>query len=108
MPAAVDFVPQSLNFNGVLPRYLPGRDITPVSDLPSFAGGIQIKSAPTDANLTVSISGDTDHFAIRDVFLMELVDEPVDSGELPPPGRGGRPGRRPTVEVLEGAPTMRW
>lgn len=99
MPAAVDYVPQSLSFGGVLPGS-SGPDITPVSDLPSFAGGIQIKSAPADATATFNISGDTDHFSIRDVFLMELVDEPVGSGDLGAPGSGGHPGH-PTVKVLE-------
>ena len=54
-------VQSSFNFGGV-PFGSSGPDITPISDLPSFNGGVEIQDAPADATLSVSMSGDTDHF----------------------------------------------
>ena len=63
----------------------------------SFNGGVEIKSAPVDAQVTAHIEGDTVHFGVRDIILMEWTMEDVDPGELPP----GHHGRPPQVKVLE-------
>jgi hypothetical protein len=91
MATPVNVIPAALDFGDVV-RGSFGPDTTPISvDLPSFAGGVQIREAPIDANLTVSITGDTAHFRIRDVFIMEWVMQPIDPGELPPGHRGPLP-----------------
>jgi hypothetical protein len=104
MTTPVDFSPTGLGFGGVLPGAI-GPDITTFGgDLPSSAGGIKIAEAPIDANLTVSIIGDTSHFHIRDVFIMEWVEEVVrpDPGERPPHGHGDLlPSQLPKTKVLE-------
>jgi hypothetical protein len=89
-------VQPALNFGG-LPFDSFGPDITPIGELPSFNGGIEIKDAPEDGLMSVTIEGDTDHFFIRDIYVMEWVMEPVDPGELPP----GFHGPLPKVKVLE-------
>jgi hypothetical protein len=75
-----------------------GPDITTFGgELPSFSGAVQIQDVPVNANVRVSITGDTDHFAIRDVFLMELVERFVGGGD--PDVHGG--GHRHKEKVLE-------
>ena len=91
-------VQSSLNFGGV-PLGSFGPDITPVWDLPSFNGGIEITDAPADGLVFVNISGDTDHFSIRDIYVMEWVWEPVDPGELPPGHKGPLP-KEKKLEVV--------
>ena len=92
----VTAVQSELNFGGVA-FGASGPDITPVSELPSFSGGVEIQSAPSDAMLSVSISGNTDHFFIRDVYILEWTWVEVDPGELPP----GHYGPLPKVKQLE-------
>lgn len=96
MAAHVTAVPDTLNFGGVIPDTF-GPDITPVSDLPSFNGGVAINDVPTNAKVTFTLRGDIDHFAIRDVFVLELVEKIVHPGDpdLPPGHHGGK------IKVLE-------
>ena len=97
----VVFTPSTgLNFGGVLPGS-SGPDITvdPSFGPPaiSFNGGVEIQAVPADAQVTATIEGDTTHFKVRDITVMEWVLEPVDPGELPP----GHHGPPPKVKVLE-------
>ena len=100
MPAPVDFTPPQLRFGAVRPG-TSGPDITVDGSLPgtavSFNGAVEIRSAPANANVTAAIAGDTAHFAIRDILLLDWVLEPVDVTELPP----GHHGPPPKVKVLE-------
>ncbi len=100
MPASVQFSPGNLAFGGVAPGSF-GPDITvdPSFGPPavSFNGAVQIPVVPADARITASITGDTAHFAVRDMIAMEWVWEPVDPSELPP----GHHGPPPKVRVLE-------
>ena len=96
---AVTVVAQSgFNFGGV-PFGSSGPDITPINELPSFNGGYEITDAPADAMLSVNISGDTDHFFVRDIYVMEWTWRFVDPGELPPGFHGPRPKER-VLEVV--------
>jgi hypothetical protein len=95
MGAVVTTVQSALNFGGVAAGS-SGPDIIPVSDLPSFNGGIEINDAPADAMLSVTLTGDTQHFFIRDVYVLEWTWEEVDTDELP----YGHYGPRPLVKVL--------
>jgi hypothetical protein len=98
--APVVFTPSNLNFGGVVPGSSgPDIDVDPSLGPPaiSFNGGVQIKAAPSDALVTARIEGDTMHFQVRDIIVMEWVLEPVDLSELPP----GHHGPRPKVKVLE-------
>ena len=106
MGAIVTTIQSNMNYGGVAEGSF-GPDITPVSDLPSFSGGIEIPAAPEDALMSVSISGDTDHFFIRDVYVMEWTEEiwrGGDDGEGPPPHAGSfnaTVSLMPKVRVLE-------
>src|SRR5262245_54818560 len=91
----------TLDFGGVRPGTF-GPDITQntaFNDLPSFAGGI-LKDIPVDANMTVTITGDTSHFQVRDIFIMEWVLKEVDPGELPLSHHGPLP-KVKTLEVVQ-------
>ncbi len=105
MPAPVTFAPQTLNFGGVLPNS-EGPDITVDPSLPadamSFQGGVQIGNAPANANVTASIAGDTSHFQIRDVSVLERVLRDVDPNELPPGHHGPLPKERVLELVAQG------
>lgn len=90
METVFETVQSSINFGGV-PLGSFGPDITPVWDLPSFNGGIEVTDAPADGLVFVNMSGDTDHFSIRDIYVMEWVWETVDVGELPPGHHGPLP-----------------
>lgn len=98
MEAIANTVQADHNFGGV-PLGSFGPDITPVWDLPSFNGGIEIKEASADGLMSVSITGDTDHFFVRDIYIMEWIWRPVDPGELPPGHRGPLPKER-VLEVV--------
>lgn len=104
MPVNATINRTNIDFAGVIPG-TSGPDITPVSDLPSFNGGLEIPSAPSDTMLSVTLKGNTDHFAVRDIYIMEWTSEiwhPDDNGEGPPPGHGGPPkGPPPRVRVLQ-------
>ena len=96
---AVTVVVQSnLNFGGV-PFGSGGPDVTPINELPSFNGGIEIQDAPVDALVSADISGDINHFFVRDVYVMEWIWRFVDPGELPPGFHGPRPKER-VLEVV--------
>jgi hypothetical protein len=96
---AVTVVAQSgFNFGGV-PFGSSGPDITPINELPSFNGGYEITDAPADATLSANISGDTDHFFVRDIYVMEWTWRFVDPGDLPPGFHGPRPKER-VLEVV--------
>lgn len=96
--AATAVVQSSLNFGGV-PFGSGGPDITPINELPSFNGGIEIQDAPANAMVSADISGDTDHFFVRDIYVMEWTWRFVDPGELPPGFHGPRPKER-VLEVV--------
>jgi hypothetical protein len=99
MATPVTVVPQTLSFGAVPPNSI-GPDIgTFGGDLPSFVGGVQVEHVPVDANVSVRITGDTDHFAIRDVFLIELVERFVGGGDPDVPG-GGHPHKEKVLEVV--------
>jgi hypothetical protein len=93
------FTPKSLNFGGVPPGLGPSILVDPSLGPPaiSFNGGVQIKDVPADATVTFSVTGDTSHFRVRDVTVMQWELEPIDGGELPP----GHHGPPPKVKVLE-------
>jgi preprotein translocase subunit SecB len=96
---AVTVVAQSgFNFGGVS-FGSSGPDITPINELPSFNGGYEITDAPADAMLSVNISGDTDHFFVRDIYVMEWTWRFVDPGDLPPGFHVPRPKER-VLEVV--------
>ncbi len=99
MSIPVIYAPQTLDFGGVrLGSFGPDiSEAIPFSDLPNFEGSIEIKEAPVDANVITYISGDTERFSIRDVYVLEWELEPVDTGELPP----GFHGPVPKVRQLE-------
>ena len=90
----VSTVQTSLNFGG-LPFGATGPDITPVGELPSFNGAVEIKDAPADAVLLANISGATDHFFVRDIYVLDWTETSVGGGDLL------RPSRAPRVKVLE-------
>src|SRR5215471_13519486 len=99
MGIPVTFTPQELNFGGVTPGSSgPNISVDPSLGPPrvSFAGSVQIKEAPANANVTAFVEGDST-FKVRDIIIMEWVLEPVDPSELPP----GHHGRIPKVKVLE-------
>ncbi len=100
MGTPVSYSPQQLNFGAVLPNSTgPNISVDPSFGPPgiSFAGGVQIASAPVDAVLRAHIERDPVHFRVRDITVLEWVLEPVDPGELPP----GHKGPPPKVRVLE-------
>ena len=103
MPVNATINRSNIDFGGVIPG-TSGPDITPVWDLPSFNGSLEIPSAPSDAMLSVTLKDDTDHFAVRDIYIMEWTSEiwlPGD-GEGPPPGHRSPPkGPPPRVRVLQ-------
>jgi hypothetical protein len=91
---------KGINFGGVVPgSFGPDISVDPSFGPPaiSFNGGYEIEAVPADAQITARIEGDTTHFAVRDIIVMEWVLEPVDPSELPP----GHHGRPPKVKVLE-------
>src|SRR5262245_21200816 len=99
MGVHVSYTPQTLSFGGVAPGPGPSILVDPSLGPPaiSFNGGVRIDDVPADASVTVGISGDTSHFRVRDVTVMEWEIEPADGGELPP----GHHGPPPKVAVLE-------
>lgn len=99
MSIPVIYTPQTLDFGGIrLGAFGPDiSEAIPFSDLPGFEGSVEIKEAPVGANVITYISGDTTHFSIRDVYVLEWELEPVDTGELPP----GFHGPIPRVRQLE-------
>lgn len=73
MGVPVTFSPQFLDFGAIMPGST-GPDIsTPFGEGVNLAGGINIESAPAAANVTAHITGDTSHFAVRDVSVLEEV-----------------------------------
>src|SRR5690242_13353382 len=102
MAASISFVPDHLDFPGVMPGS-SGPDITPVGDLPSFAGGIHIKNAPVATQVKLTLQDATEHFSIRDAFVLEWVEERVQGGggEEGPPGGHGHGHGTVKVKVLE-------
>src|SRR5215831_748375 len=92
----VTTVQTSLNFGG-LPFGATGPDITPVSELPSFNGAVEIKDAPADAVISASISGATDHFFVRDIYVLDWTEVTVGDDEL----LRRHAGTRPKAKVLE-------
>jgi len=99
MAVPVDFTPDHLDFGAVSPGS-SGPDITvdPSFGPPrvSFAGAVQIKNVPANANVTARFE-QTANFKVRDIIALEWVWEEVDPGELPP----GHRGPLPKVRVLE-------
>lgn len=100
MATPVNYSPTNLNFGAVRPETIgPDISVDPSFGPPaiSFNGGIEIKSAPVNAQVTARVVGDTVHFRVRDIILLEWTMEPVDPSELPP----GHKGPLPKVKVLE-------
>jgi hypothetical protein len=100
MATPVNYSPDNLNFGAVRPGASgPNIYVDPSLGPPaiSFTGGVEIKSAPVDAQVTAHILEDNSRFGVRDIILMEWTMEDVDPGELPP----GHHGRPPQVKVLE-------
>jgi hypothetical protein len=99
MAVSVDFTPDHLDFGAISPGS-SGPDITvdPTFGPPrvNFAGAVQIKNVPANANVTARFE-QTSNFKVRDIIAMEWVWEEVDPGELPP----GHHGPLPKVRVLE-------
>lgn len=86
MTTAVSYQPLALAFRGVLPNTF-GPDVSTFgSDVPSSAGGITFVAAPVAARVSAAIIGDDQHFQVRDLYVLEWVDEIVPPG--PPPGEG--------------------
>jgi hypothetical protein len=105
MATAVNYTPLQLRFGGVLPDTV-GPDISTFGgDLPNPAGGVVFDEAPVAANVTAAIVGDTTHFAVRDVYVLEWVDEVIRKGP-PPPGEGP-PGRQSLLVQPKNLPTTR-
>lgn len=99
MPTPVQFKPTEIAFGGVTPgSFGPDISVDPSMGPPAinFNGGVQIPAVPVDALLTARVEGDTAHFSLRDIIVMEWVLEPVDPSELP-----GHHGPLPKVRVLE-------
>lgn len=78
-PRPLSFLPSNLDFGIVLPRTTgPSLVVDPSIPPPrvSFNGGIEIDSAPADATVNASITGDTTHFQVRDIIVIDtFVDE---------------------------------
>ena len=113
MATIVNYEPLQLRFGGVFPD-TSGPDISTFGgDLPSQAGGVLFDEASVAAKVTAAIVGDTTHFAVRDMYVLEWVDEIVRKGP-PPPGEGPpalrklivQPRRLPTTRVLEVADSV--
>ena len=94
MAVTVTAVPDSLSFPGVRPGS-SGPDIPqfPFSELPSFAGGVLIKNPTVGATVSFNLDDETGHFAIRDIFVMELVEQVFDGSESPPRSEERRVGK---------------
>lgn len=110
MPTAIPYAPLALDFGGVAPSSA-GPDIAVFSgDLPSDHGGVKFADVALDGDVTAFVTGDTDRFRVRDVFVLDWIEEfpdpDPDVGDGPPPGPGHGGGtvvhhRPPPVKVLE-------
>ena len=96
MPDVLIVSSTGLNFGPVAPGTF-GPDITATPPGFSSAGGFESRNVPSGANVVASIVGDTLHFQLRDVCVLDWVWETVGSGELPP----GHKGPPPRIKVLE-------
>jgi hypothetical protein len=99
MPDVLVFSPASLNFGAVSPGSF-GPDISATPPGFSSTGGIESHDVPSDAKVVASILGDTFHFQVRDVCVLDWVWERVGGGELPP-GHRGPPPREKVLEIVD-------
>jgi hypothetical protein len=100
MATSVKFTPDHFDFGAVIPGSTgPDISVDPSFGPPqvSFAGAVQIKVVPVDANVTAAVAEGTAFFKVRDIIALEWVWEEVDPGELGP----GHHGPPPKVKVLE-------
>lgn len=86
MSIAVSYSPEKLDFSGVYAN-TSGPDITSdttdgLYTLINFAGGVHITDVPMDTTVTAHIIGDTSHFMVRDVTVLEWVTEGADPQKL--------------------------
>ena len=93
MPDVLVFSSTGLNFGPVAPGTF-GPDISAIPPGFSSAGGFESHNVPSGANVVANIVGDTLHFQIRDVCVLDWVWETVGGGELPPGHKGPPPGSR--------------
>src|SRR5215471_13888804 len=97
MGLTVVFSPNVINFGAVHPGE-SGPDISVFSpEFTSFAGGVQLKSSPTDTRVTAAVLAGSPVFKVRDVIALEEQTVPVDCSELPHGCGGHRP---PTTTEL--------
>lgn len=101
MSIIVSYSPEKLDFSGVYAN-TPGPNITSdttdgLYTLINFAGGVHITNVPADTTVIAHIIGDTSHFMVRDVTVLEWVTEVADPREL----LHGHKGPQKQIKLLE-------